>query len=180
MTDYEKLKKIIDEIDVLIKKKVSASDPDFEAWHIKAERFLIKTFGKDSLEHKKFKDTSFSLMLFTLDTPHSEFIKACSGDLQTTKAVFSTYLEEMQETNMVLAANAPQPQSAFTKIFLSKSPLPKTLKPSYFLLKTPLDFRVSKSTFSPSSNFYLSGYFVGEGLCPLPYNGCSSNRNLTL
>lgn len=32
MTDYEKLKDIIDEIDILIEKHVSSSNADFQAW----------------------------------------------------------------------------------------------------------------------------------------------------
>ena len=49
MTDYEKLKGIIDEIDNLISDHVRSSAPAFKAWHTKAERFLIKKYGKDSL-----------------------------------------------------------------------------------------------------------------------------------
>ena len=45
MTDYEKLKIIIDEIEDLIKHNVRSSAPAFEAWYTKAERFLIKKFG---------------------------------------------------------------------------------------------------------------------------------------
>ena len=40
MTDYEKLKKIVDEIDVLISNKVISRDPEFQAWRTKAERFF--------------------------------------------------------------------------------------------------------------------------------------------
>lgn len=38
-----KLKTIIDEIDVLISKEVTASDPEFKTWKSKTERFLINT-----------------------------------------------------------------------------------------------------------------------------------------
>lgn len=68
MTDYEKLKGIVEEINILINKEVSSSDPDFKAWYTKAERFLVKEFGQDSLEHNQFKRTSFSLMLIILFT----------------------------------------------------------------------------------------------------------------
>lgn len=97
MTDYEKLKGIIDEIDSLIEKKVSSSDSEFQAWKTKTERFLMKKYGKDCLEYEKFKDTPFSLMFFMSGTPHSEFVAACRKDLITTKAVFLTYLEELEE-----------------------------------------------------------------------------------
>lgn len=97
MTDYEKLKGIIDEIDVLISKQVMSSDAPFQAWKMKAERFLIKRYGKDSLEYKKFSNTHFSLMVFTTGTTNAEFIRACKAGLVTTKAIFLTYLEEMEE-----------------------------------------------------------------------------------
>ena len=97
MTDYEKLKDIIDEIDILIEKHVSSSNADFQAWMTKAERFLIRKFGNDSLEHTKFKETHFSLTIFYLETPDSEFVEACRRGLETTKAVFLTYLEEIEE-----------------------------------------------------------------------------------
>ncbi len=88
MTEYERLKSIIDEIDVLIDKKVSSSDPEFEAWQTKTERFLISKFGQDSIEYKKFNDTSFSLMLFTLGTPHSDFVDACISGLEQLRQYF--------------------------------------------------------------------------------------------
>jgi len=97
MTDYEKLKDIIDEIDILIEKHVSSSNADFQAWMTKAERFLIRKFGNDSLEHTKFKETHFSLTIFYWGTPDSKFVEACRSGLETTKAVFLTYLKEMEE-----------------------------------------------------------------------------------
>ena len=101
MTDYEKLKGIIDEIDVLISKGVTSSDSDFQAWKTKAERFLIKQYGKDGLEYQKFIQTRFSLMVFTSGIPHSRFIETCRNGLKTTKAVFLTYLSEMEEDAVV-------------------------------------------------------------------------------
>ncbi len=117
MTDYEKLKGIIDEIDVLIAKKVSSSDADFEAWQVKTERFLIKRFGKDSLEHKKFKTTPFSAVTFVGKIPLAEFVQSCKNDLETTKAIFLTYLEEMDEEKDLSAKNS-LPVSTYEKIFI--------------------------------------------------------------
>ena len=45
MSDYEKLKKIIDETDELIKKGITNSDPEFDAWEIKVKRFIAKKYG---------------------------------------------------------------------------------------------------------------------------------------
>lgn len=100
MTDYEKLKGIIDEIDALINHNVRASAPAFEAWHTKAERFLISKFGSKSLEHKKFSTTHFSPLLWGYKSEEEEVresIHWCAEGLRSCKAVFSVYLEDMIE-----------------------------------------------------------------------------------
>ena len=97
MTDYEKLKEIINEIPVLISANISSSDARFQAWKSKAERFLIRKYGKDSYEHDRFTKTYFSLLAYTLGTPESDFIRACQKGLKTTQAIFQTYLDEMGE-----------------------------------------------------------------------------------
>ena len=58
MREYEKFKEIYDEIDELIEQKVSASTPKFQAWHVKAERFLLKKYGEKSYEVRKEKEVS--------------------------------------------------------------------------------------------------------------------------
>ena len=97
MTDYERLKNIIDEIDVLIEKRVTSSDSSFIAWKTKAERFLIKNFGEKSYEYNQFKKIHFSFLIYTFDTDDSAFVSACLNGLDEAKAVLQTYLEEIQE-----------------------------------------------------------------------------------
>ncbi len=118
MTDYEKLKGIIDEIDDLYEKGVRSSEPSFEAWKTKAERFLVKKFGQDSFEHNKFKKTSFSLNIYFDSTSPSEFVKACRKGLQTTREVFAEYLEEIKEESVSVVQNVSALDSAFDKIFI--------------------------------------------------------------
>lgn len=114
MNDYEKLKQIIDEIPELISANVSSSDAGFQAWKTKAERFLIRKYGKDSYEHLEFYNTSFSLHLFTTGTPDSAFVKACQDGLKTSQAVFQTYLDEMSDE----PTNSSNQQSDMSKIFI--------------------------------------------------------------
>lgn len=100
MTDYEKLFSIVSEIDNLISRHVQETVPAFEAWHTKAERFLIKKYGKDSLEHKKFLDTHFSPRIwFGADEEANvrNAISRCCDGLRSCKAVFETYLEDMAD-----------------------------------------------------------------------------------
>ena len=90
MTDYEKLKKIVDEIEVLISNKVISRDPEFQAWRTKAERFLIAKFGKDSYEHQLLAQTYF--FVFSMrDVSRSEDVVACRKGLEKNKAIFLTY-----------------------------------------------------------------------------------------
>ena len=77
MSDYEKLKKIIDEIDILISNNQTDSDVAFQTWKTKAERFLISKYGKNSYEHEKFLKTYFSLPFYIANTPISDLVIAC-------------------------------------------------------------------------------------------------------
>ena len=97
MNDCEKLKQITEEIPGLITANIPSWDPSFQAWKSKAERFLIKRYGKESFEHKAFTDTSFSLGIYSSDTQDYEFVKACQNGLRKTEAIFKTYLDEMDE-----------------------------------------------------------------------------------
>ena len=88
MTDYERLVHIVDEIPALISANISSSDSRFQAWKTKAERFLIRKYGKDSYEYTRFDKTYFSLGVFTFSTPEADFIKACQSGLRETEAIF--------------------------------------------------------------------------------------------
>lgn len=101
MGEYEKFKKIYDEIDELMNQNVSSSSPKFQAWYVKAERFLIKKYGEKSYEVQNFKSFPFSLMCYTFDTSENEFIKACKDDLCAVKAIFEQYLDDMKENEFL-------------------------------------------------------------------------------
>lgn len=116
MTDYEKLKEIKDEIPTLISANISSSDAMFQAWQSKAERFLIRKYGKDSFEHTSFSRTYFSLLAFTSNTPESDFVLACQSDLRKTEAIFQTYLEEMAEEKA--PTSTPIQPMSYTKVFI--------------------------------------------------------------
>lgn len=121
MTDYEKLKGIIDEIDGLVANHVTASMPAFEAWQTKAERFLIKKYGKNSLEHAKFGETNFSPLIWDYDDEEQDrmnAIETCRDGLLLCKAVFKTYLEEMAEEQKKVAQPKSVQPGSMTKIFI--------------------------------------------------------------
>lgn len=115
MTDYEKLKRIVDEIDALISNKVISSDPEFRAWRAKAERFLIEKFGQDSYERNLLTKTSFSV--FSLSkVSRSENVRACKEGLEQSKAIFFTYLEDLKED--VITEPAIAKTLSFDKVFI--------------------------------------------------------------
>ena len=122
MTDYEKLKGIIDEIDNLISHHVCSSAPAFEAWHTKAERFLIKKYGKDSLEHQKFLDTYFAPLVWCGEDEEQDIrdsIKWCADGLRSCKAVFETYLEDIaEESQSATNVKCTSKQGNMAKIFI--------------------------------------------------------------
>lgn len=115
--EYEKFKEIYDEIDELIALRVSASTPKFQAWRVKAERFLLKKYGEKSYEVKNFKSFPFSLMCYTFDTSENDFIKACKDDLCSVKAIFEQYLVDMQEENEALVENEHVTKD-YSKVFI--------------------------------------------------------------
>lgn len=101
-TDYEKFKWIIAEIDHLINEYVDCFDEEFKKWHIKAERFLIRKFGENSFEHKKFLDTPFRpINEDKIDGAHEDNIYRlwCEEGLRACRIAFKTYLEDMAEEN---------------------------------------------------------------------------------
>jgi len=105
MSDYEKLRKLCDEIDELIAKQVTTSSPDFITWHTKLDRFLLEKYGESREEYIDFHKRSFNPPLFTLPAMSklsSEkitqyYISVCKSALETTKAKLLVYLEKMKE-----------------------------------------------------------------------------------
>lgn len=100
MKKVNKLKVIIEEIDQLIQKNVTSSSPEFQAWKTKAERFLISEYGADSYEVSEFKKMRYSLSVCGVGTPQSDFIAACRRGLERARAILSTYLEELEESDV--------------------------------------------------------------------------------
>lgn len=93
MTDIEKLKYLITEIDNLVNHAVTTRTPAFRAWKTEAERFLIKRFGEDSFEYRDFTKTAFRPAAWTSD---QSLIDGCKNGLIATKLVFRSYLEEIE------------------------------------------------------------------------------------
>ena len=96
MSDYDKLKKIYDEIDELIKNEVTSEDPEFVTWYTKAERFIRNKYG-EGMEFRDFSNITFGLMVYTFTETREDYVRACKGGLEQIKAIFKAYLDEMED-----------------------------------------------------------------------------------
>lgn len=118
MTDYERLKGIIEEIDILIQKNITPSDPEFAGWYTKAESFLEKRFGEKSTALSNFQKTRFSPRFYTSSTTQADFIRFCKENLLRTKAVLNAYMEEMIDEGKDEVSMPVKAQRHFNKIFI--------------------------------------------------------------
>ena len=123
MTDIEKLKKLIEETDDLIKMDITNSDTIFEAWEMKVKRFIAKVFGAESMEMKRFDETSFWSAVWSSDTSneeyHRECVNTCRNGLMTTKAILETYLEEFDDVeDNSIGAKELETSFDYSKIFI--------------------------------------------------------------
>jgi len=111
MTECDKLKKIVDEIDLLLSSDVKWSSPDVKAWHTKATRWLINHFGEDSYEVTSFKKIRFQSMI--IDEYQDKL--ACSNGLNQAKAILNTYLEDLEEN---AASEETEPSFNGSRVFI--------------------------------------------------------------
>lgn len=122
MTNYEKLKKLIEETDELIKKGITNDDPEFDAWEMRVKRFLVKMFGSQSMETQKFESTPFWIGDYTFDTPaaeiHKKNINACRRGLETTKLILETYLDDLVNEKETAPHTEHQPPKDMSKVFI--------------------------------------------------------------
>ena len=96
-TEREKLLEIIGIAENLLKENITNSSPDFKAWKMKTERFLIQQFGDKSHEYESFQNIHYGLMIMTDRTPHSEWVDACHKGIQSAIAILGVYLEDFAE-----------------------------------------------------------------------------------
>lgn len=118
MSDYERLKALYDEIDVLIAKCVTDSDSEFITWRTKVERFLKGKYGKESDELDNFNSQSFSPIICTFDTDNSDWVEACRDGLRVIKATFEAYLQDMKDEKPSEPSDAAVSPDDFSKVFI--------------------------------------------------------------
>ena len=97
--EREKLNTIIQQAEELLQKDVTNSSPEFEAWNMKAERFLIHQFGEKSHEYKSFKEINFGCFVISGSNAHNQWVKACHDGVRSAIAILNVYLEDFDEVN---------------------------------------------------------------------------------
>lgn len=90
MNDLDKLRKLIQQADELLTQNVTVNSPEFGTWKTNVERFLVKTFEKDSVEVESFKKTRFGYSK-TISDPVTD----CRNGIKATQLNLQTYLGEM-------------------------------------------------------------------------------------
>ena len=116
MTDYEKLKSIIDEIDTLIAVSATSSKTDFKGWKTKAERFLVQKYGKGSFEHTNFRNIIFTPVASGVN--RFDDIAKCREGLLTSKIIFASYLDEMNDEEKPAIQPQPVQPINMSKVFI--------------------------------------------------------------
>jgi predicted nucleotide-binding protein len=95
-----KIDDLCKEANSLIEKGVTCSAPGFKAWSVKAHRLLIKLFGEDSYEIKEFDRISYSLSIYTFNTPDYEFVQACKRGLEKAIAMLQALKEDISDESI--------------------------------------------------------------------------------
>lgn len=103
MGENNKLERIISDVDELIKKEVTADNPEFDGWYVKAVRFIIEKFGEDSFEMDRFKKISFHTSRCLKGDSHSELIDACRRGLEEAKAILKAYAVDFEYEQNIAA-----------------------------------------------------------------------------
>jgi len=97
MNKKERLEKFLNEAKDFIGKDLTSSDSKFEAWNNALIRFSEREYGQNSTTTKIFRERSYSLGIFTFDTPHSSFVNAFESDLKTTIEDLKRLIDEIDD-----------------------------------------------------------------------------------
>lgn len=114
MTDIEKLKEIIRQIDWLLDVNISPFDREFKEWQSRAKQFLYNKYGADSIEFTGFNEFKFipDVSKVPKDKSLTKLLvyDACHSDLITIKGLFEDYLRDLQDEETKLSSKSVNEQ----------------------------------------------------------------------
>lgn len=97
-----KLLNLIEIAKELIKAHAIESDGKFFAWHENVIRVLSSIYGKDSIEYESFQKIDFKITwVYAISQANDNKIKACALGLEKSVELLSSYVEDMEETNVI-------------------------------------------------------------------------------
>lgn len=108
----EKYDELIKEGESFIGKNITASNPQFQSWNNTLIRFIERVYGKDSTTLRNFKDRSYTLSIFGLNTPNEEFVKALESDLKTSIADLKALKKEAENGELENITNSSKIQKS--------------------------------------------------------------------
>ena len=123
MSDYEKLKNLIGDINFLLQHKVTTEGTIFISWKNRVELFLNRKYGSDSLEYKKFKKISFYTPEMIIPLGSNETIldhwPECRKGLHIAQDLLNTLLVDLKDEDKAIPKNTPQKQLLnYQKVFI--------------------------------------------------------------
>ena len=121
MTESEKIQQIIAEIDKLISIGCDADSVEFKTWKNKAELFIDRKYGPESLDYKQFKRIKF----YTIDLSEIngwgksiDHVKECQEGLLIAKGKFEEYLDDIKENTNEEQSKVLLQQYNYKRIFI--------------------------------------------------------------
>ena len=100
MTEYEKLKLLDAQADILIAARSNSSTDKFKVWKNRVERLIVNHYGNDSIEHTQFKKVRFAPQAYFGTETAADLISCCKTGISTVKGMLADYLEEWEEDSM--------------------------------------------------------------------------------
>jgi len=94
MSNYERLKKVYDEVEGLINARVTSRSNEFNLWKHESERVLIDIYGVNSIEYQNFRKIVFHLS--ALERPNIDYVNKCIFGLKNAKSLFKLCLGELR------------------------------------------------------------------------------------
>lgn len=98
MTDYLKLKDIIDELSCMTHTRAAFSSSEFDSWYSRSERILTEIFGADSYEVNYFTNTSYALYIHAANASDDKYEESCSGGLASIRDLLMEYMKLIENT----------------------------------------------------------------------------------
>lgn len=95
MTDYQRLKDIIDDMNYMIYTRAVFSSSEFDSWYSKSEHILEEIFGFDSYEVNYFANTAYVIFMHAIDSPDDKYETACREGIIAIKEILVEYLNTL-------------------------------------------------------------------------------------